>query len=175
MPLQAGRIRASLHVPPRKRFHSMAFTTKTKTLSRLASANKLFHKDKVGFGAILNGDSVLLALQQDMVTQMGAIKHHFVGSGEGNIQAPLPFPCPTARWMGRFSMDTTTKGQNAHGKTVYTYDHQKAFTANAEAFRNRVQEITDYYRMENDLTNADKHPNPGGVSGAHFKAAGAGA
>ena len=147
----------------------MSFGNKTKSLSRLAAVNALYRNDKASIGATLNNDSVLKSLNQAMVVIEGAIRTAFVGTGGSNIQAPNPFPVPKARWFGELAMDTTTKGVNGKGHQVYTYDHEKAFKANAKAFRDRVDDIVKYFKMENDLGNTTAKPNPGGQAGTHGK------
>ena len=147
----------------------MGFTTKTKSLARLAAMNALFRSDKATIGAILNNDSTLKTLNQDMVTIIGAVKAKFVGGATGNIQVPNPFPCPKARWFGELSVDSTTPGVNGKGHKVYTYDHFKTMLANAKAFRDRVDDIVKYQKMENDLRNSPDKPNPGGQAGVHGK------
>lgn len=141
---------------------------KSKTVSHLAAMNRLFHEGAGTIATVLNNDDSLKALNQQMVVILGELKESFIGSGGNNIQSPPPFPVPKARWFGELSSDTTTP-ITKDGKKIYEYDHKSDFALNAEAFRDRVDEIVKYQRMENDLTNVDRSPNPGGVSGTHYK------
>lgn len=141
-------------------------TTKKKTAGANFRYNQLYRHSLQGDGKLANlltDDSVLNALQQDMVEILGAIRAKTVGSGSTQIQKPNPFPVPLARWEGRLLTDTTTQGRNGQGNIQYTYDHQSAFRLNAEAFRDRVEEIVLYHKMETDLTNVDSSDNPGGT------------
>ena len=146
----------------------MPFGNKTKTVSKLASMNALY-RDDAKFGLILNKDLTLIAQNQAMVVILGAIKAKFVGTGSGNITSPPPFPCPKARWFGELSLDTTTPGVSKKGAKIFTYDHQKAMRENAQAFRDRCDDLVKYTEMENDLTNSADKPNPGGQAGVHGK------
>lgn len=146
----------------------MGFGPKTKTVSKLASVNALYRND-AKFGLELNADSVLKAQNQAMVVILGVLKAKYVGAGANAIQAPPPFPVPKARWFGELGMDTTTKGVTKNGKPKYTYDHASAMAENANTFRGRVDDLTRYTSMEDDLLNAADNPNPGGQAGVHGK------
>ena len=146
----------------------MPFGAKLKTVSKLASMNALY-RDDVPFQTVLNNDSVLKTQNQAMVVILGVIRTKYVGGGVNSIQTPPPFPCPKARWFGDLNMDTTTKGLNKKGKTVYTYDHASAFAENANTFRGRCDDLDKYTSMENDLLNSANKPNPGGQAGTHGK------
>lgn len=139
---------------------------KTKTTGALARLNKLCHED-ADFMAFMNDDDDLKQFNQDMVVILGEIKAEQYGGNGSGITAPPPFPCPTARWMGRLSTDTTTK-TTVGGDVRYKYNHQSAFALNAQQFRDRCNDILNYVRMENDLINKDARPNPGGLAGDHF-------
>lgn len=148
----------------------MAFTRKLKTVSKWFALNELMRHDDALRGA-LEGDGGIAGILTEMEGLLTSLYAEETGGSaqDAGISIAL-FPCPKRLYFGELAYDTFTptlktvkSGPNRGRKyTAYIGNYGARFAEAAGRLRDRIWTIIEIARQNNDLTNADKEPNPGG-------------